>query len=65
MKSGKVIKSYADAKAVSPDEMVLLEVPGQHARAIYWLVHTLSNPDGSEAGQLVRQLINSTAEAPE
>ncbi len=64
MNSARVIKSYSEAKAPSPDEMVLLEVPGQHARAVYWLVNTLTNPDSNEAGQLVKQLMASASPAP-
>ena len=65
MRELKVIESYAEAKAVPPEETVLLKVPGEHARAIYWLVHTLSSPDRSEVGQLVRQLMASTTGAPQ
>ncbi|MES0824970.1 hypothetical protein [Ruegeria sp. SCP11] len=65
MESHRVVKSYADAKKVSPDEMVLLEVPGQYARAVYWLVNTLSNPEENEMGQLVKTLMAASNPAPQ
>lgn len=61
----RLVQNYQEAKKCSPDEIVLIEVPGKFARPVIWLVNMLNNPDKSEAGVLVRQLLSSKGAKPE
>ena len=53
-----VVRTIEEAKKVDPKQRVLIEVPGRVAREMLWLANMLTQPDQSEAGQLVTQLFS-------